>query len=101
VALAVIEDLVELEGTDFDDWPHAASWLGRELSGFLYPSILAEQVPLTLLLDAATPGIAPCRFPVVRNEIDQLRPEQLSTFLALMGEWRGSLRDLVLAACAL
>lgn len=101
VTLAIIEDLVELEGVNVDKWSQTASWLGRELSGFLTPSILAEQVPLTLLLETATPGIAPCCFPVVRYEIEQLGPEQLGTFFALTGEWCGSLRDLVLAARAL
>jgi hypothetical protein len=101
VTLAVIEDLVELKGIDVDEWSQAARWLARELSGFLSPSVLAERVPLTLLLDTATPGIAPCRFPVVCYEIDQLKPEQLRTFFALTGEWCGSLRDLVLAARAL
>lgn len=99
IASMVLEDLVELEGVDFDDWSPVAHWLGLEVSGFLSAEALATRVPLTLLLDRATPGVAPCRFRVVVEEIETLRaPEQMATFIGLMAEWRGSLRDLVIVA---
>jgi hypothetical protein len=94
-ASLVLEDLVDLEGGDLDEWSPAAHALGVEISGFLAPEVLATRIPLTLLLHPAAPGVAPCRFQVVVDEMRVLQtPEHLATFFGLLPEWRGSLRDL-------